>query len=91
MSQEQLQVFLSTVKNDFQLQQMLAAAQTPSDVGGIAKGKGFIIDSILTSNKQERPTDLELEGVAGGTSTSPSCMPTCQQTACNLQTCQLTC
>lgn len=42
MSQEQLQVFLSKVKNDFQLQEMLAAAHTPVMLVVLPRGKASI-------------------------------------------------
>jgi predicted ribosomally synthesized peptide with nif11-like leader len=72
MSEEQLKVFLETVKADAGLQEKLKAAADADAVVAIAKAAGFVIsaDDLRAQAGSRRDgmeiSEEELEGVAGG-------------------------
>jgi len=78
MSEEQLKAFLEAVKADAGLQEKLNAAADPDAVVEIAKEAGFVISADELERRQAEISEEELEGVAGGTSTSNN--PACQGT-----------
>ena len=67
MSEEQLKAFLAKVKGDSSLQDKLKAAKSLEDVVGIAKEQGY----EFTADKFSQLSEVELEGVAGGTAGVP--------------------
>ena len=71
MSEEQLKAFLEKVQGDTSLQEKLKAAADADAVAAIAKEAGFSISADdLTTKAQSEPSDQELEGVAGGGTSS---------------------
>jgi predicted ribosomally synthesized peptide with nif11-like leader len=66
MSEEQLKAFLEKVKGDTSLQEKLKAANDADAVVAIAKAAGFLI-SVDDLKKDQKLSEEELEGVAGGT------------------------
>ena len=66
MSEEQLKAFLAKAKDDQSIQDKLKAAKSPEDVVSIAKEHGY----EFTANKMTDLSEAQLEGVAGGISTS---------------------
>ena len=67
MSEEQIKAFLEKVKGDTSLQEKLKAAADANAVAAIAKEAGFSISADEISRNSKKMTDVELEGVAGGT------------------------
>ena len=65
MSEEQLKAFIAKAKDDQSIQEKLKAAKALEDVVVIAKDAGFLI-STDELNAQEKLSEGELEGVAGG-------------------------
>ena len=67
MSEEQLKAFLEKVKADTSLQDKLKAAADLDAVAAIATEAGFSISADdLEKAQRNKPTEEELEGVAGG-------------------------
>ena len=65
MSEEQLKAFIAKAKDDQSIQEKLKAAKALEDVVVIAKDEGFLI-STDELKAQEKLSEEELEGVAGG-------------------------
>ena len=70
MSEEQLKAFLEKVKGDTSLQEKLKAAADANAVAAIAKEAGFMISADDLANAQSELLEEELEGVAGGGSST---------------------
>ena len=70
MSEEQLKAFLEAVKVDAGLQEKLKASSDADAVVEIAKAAGFVISAEELKSAETEISEVELEGVAGGWSTS---------------------
>ena len=80
MSEEQLKAFLAKAQDDSNLQSKLKAAKSSDDVAAIAKEHGY----EFSAENFEQMNQQDLEGVAGGASSSmpPLCgPPQCVMTA----------
>ena len=73
MSEEQLKAFLEKVKGDISLQEKLQGAADSDAVVSIAKEVGFSISIDDIKAQQSEISDEELEGVAGGAESKPTC------------------
>ena len=73
MSEEQLKAFLEKVKGDTSLKESLKAAADVDASLAIAKDAGFSISANDLKSAQSKISDEELEGVAGGAESKPTC------------------
>ena len=67
MSEEQLKAFLEKVQGDKSLQEKLNAASDANAVISIAQEEGFSLSIDDIKVQKSELSDMELEGVAGGT------------------------